>query len=166
MNCRTIEKPSFDIIGKSRKFNEAIEESLAGIPRFWNEFMTDKDSTEALVQVTQNGLGAITESTSLGVSMCRAGIDEFSYAIGVETTARTVPAGFELIHVPAATWAVFDSFGPMPGAIQDVMYRIFRDWFPATGYAHPEYELEVYLPGDPNSNDYHCQVWIHVNKRK
>jgi AraC family transcriptional regulator len=166
MNCRSIEKPSFDIIGKSRKFTEANEESLAGIPRFWDELMNETNGGKVFIDMTQNRPGVVTGSTSLGVSMCRAGIEEFSYAIGVETTVRTVPLGFEVIHVPAATWAVFDSIGPIPGAILDVEKRIFSDWFPATGYEHPEYELEVYLPGDRSSNDYHCQVWIHVNRKK
>ena len=128
--------------------------------------MNDMNGSKILVSMTQNRPGPVTASTSLGVSMCSAGMEEFIYAIGVETKAKTIPASFEVIHIPAATWAVFDSIGPMPGAIQGVTKRIFSEWFPATGYAHPEYELEVYLPGDPSSDDYHCEVWIHVNKKK
>ena len=166
MDCRIVQKPAFDVVGKSRKFAEASEESLAEIPRFWDEFMNDMKSGGAVAGLIENEPSdTVTGSQSLGVSMCREGAEKFTYAIGIEAKARAVPKDFEVIHVPAAKWAIFDSIGPMPGAIQDLTRRIINEWFPGTGYAHPEYELEVYLPGDPNSKDYYCQVWIHVNEK-
>ncbi len=166
MDCQIIEKPVFDIIGRSRKFAEANGENVIKIPQFWDEFVNDEKGNKVLMKLTQNKPGSVSGSISLGVSMCELGMDEFTYAIGVETTAKTVPPGFEVIHIPAATWAVFDSIGPMPDAIHDVTTRIFSEWFPSTGYEHPTHELEVYLPGDTSSKDYHCQVWIHINKKK
>ena len=166
MDCQIVRKPAFDIVGRSRKFAEDSEENLTEIPRFWDEFVNSTNDGEVVVGLTENGpTHTVTGSQSLGVSMCRAGAEEFTYAIGIEAKVKTAPKDFEIIHIPAARWAIFDSIGPMPGAIQDITKRIFSVWFPATGYAHPEYELEVYLPGDPSSNDYHCQVWIHVNER-
>ena len=45
--------------------------------------------------------------------------------------------------------------------------QIFEEWFPSTGYEHaPAPELEVYLPGDVDSKDYRCQVWIPIVKEK
>ena len=166
MDCRIVQKPAFDVIGRSRIFAEASEKNLAAIPRFWDEFMNSKSDARILAGLTEDGPSpTVTGSQSLGVSMCRAGAEEFTYAIGMEAKPGTAPEDFEIIHIPAARWAIFDSIGPMPGAIQDVTKRIFSDWFPSTGYAHPEYELEVYLPGDPSSDDYHCELWIHVNEK-
>jgi AraC family transcriptional regulator len=167
MDYRIVRKPEFDVVGRSRKFAEASEESLAEIPRFWDEFINGEKGGKAVIGLIENEPShTVTGSQSLGVSMCRAGAKEFTYAIGVETKVRAVPKDFEVIHVPAARWAIFDSIGPVPRAIQDLTKRIISEWFPYTGYAHPEYELEVYLPGDPGSNDYHCQVWIHVNEKR
>jgi AraC family transcriptional regulator len=166
MDCRIVDKPAFDIVGRSRRFAEDSEENRIEIPRFWDEFMNSTNNGRVIVGLTENEpTRMITGSQSLGVSMCRAGAEEFTYAIGMEAKTKTVPKDFEIIHIPAARWAIFDSIGPMPGAIHDITKRIFSEWFPSTGYAHPEYELEVYLPGDPSSNDYHCQVWIHVNEK-
>ena len=166
MECQIVQKPAFDVVGRSRKFAEANDDSLSQIPRFWDEFMNDKKGGGALVGLIENDPSlTVTGSQSLGISMCRAGAEEFTYAIGMEAKVRTVPKDFEVIHIPAARWAIFDSIGPMPGAIQDVTKQIINEWFPGTGYAHPRYELEVYLPGDPNDSDYHCQVWIHVNEK-
>ncbi len=166
MDCRIVQKPAFDIVGKSRKFAEASKENLTEIPRFWDQFMNSSNDSKVVASLTENRpIHTVTGSRSLGVSMCRAGAEEFTYAIGIEAKVRAAPADFEIIHIPAARWAIFDAIGPMPGAIQDTTERIFSEWFPDTGYSHPEYELEVYLPGDPSSNDYHCQVWIHVNEK-
>ena len=50
---------------------------------------------------------------------------------------------------------------------QKVFQRIFSEWFPATGYAHSGGpEIEVYLPGDPTSSQYRCQVWVPVIKQE
>jgi AraC family transcriptional regulator len=167
MECLIIQKPPFDVVGRSRKFPEASEESLAEIPLFWDEFMNDEKGFKAIFDLIENEpTHTVTGSQSLGVSMCREGAETFTYAIGMEAKIEEVPTDFEIIHIPEASWAIFDSIGPMPGALQDLTKRIINEWFPGTGYAHPEYELEVYLPGDPSSNDYHCQVWIHVNERK
>jgi AraC family transcriptional regulator len=164
MDYRIVEKPSFYIVGKSRKFAETSGENATLIPQFWNEFLNDKSGNEALMNLTQSRSGPVTGSMSLAVSMCKPGMEEFAYAIGVEATGETLPVGFEVINIPAATWAIFECIGPLPGAMQDIMKRIFAEWFPSTGYKHPEYELEVYLPGNTSSNDYNCQVWIHVNR--
>jgi AraC family transcriptional regulator len=167
MDYRIIEKPAFDIIGKSRKFTEANADNLIKIPQFWDEFVKDENGCTVLMKLTQNKPGLVTGSISLGVCICEEGMKEFTYAVGVETTAKTVPAGFEVIHIPAATWAVFESIGPVPSAIQDVTQRIFNEWFPSTGYEHaPEHELEVYLPGDISDRNYRCQVWIPIVKKR
>lgn len=47
-----------------------------------------------------------------------------SYWIGVEGTPETDSQGYETAVVPAASWAVFTSVGPMPHAIQNVWQRI------------------------------------------
>ncbi|RXT07959.1 hypothetical protein EIZ39_11120 [Ammoniphilus sp. CFH 90114] len=78
------------------------------------------------------------------------GDDECGVADEEEFTLRTIPA---------ATWAVFTSIGPMPGAIQQVWSNIFQEWFPSTGYQHSgRPELEVYPAGDTTAEDYQCEI--------
>ena len=46
MDYRIIEKPAFDILGRSRKFRTANGENFIKIPQFWHEFMeTDEYKT-------------------------------------------------------------------------------------------------------------------------
>ena len=167
MDYQIIEKPAFDVVGKYRKFTTAGGENLKKIPEFWDEFIQD-NYLEALMKLTEGGTGPVTGAEDLGICFFSGDEkkDEFSYGIGVEKPGGVVPEEFDLLHVPEATWAIFESIGPMPGAIQKVTLKVFQEWFPATGYEHDNKpELEVYLPGDPNSLEYRCQVWMPVIKK-
>jgi AraC family transcriptional regulator len=167
MDYKIIEKPAFEIIAKARKFTTAQGENFIKIPQFWEEIMQGENGFKALMKLTQDQAGPVTGAGSLGICMMDGVNDKFAYAIGVEKpTAKAAPAGFETLRIPAATWAVFESVGPMPKAIQDVTVKIFKEWFPSTGYEHAAIpELEVYLPGNPDAPDYHCQVWIPIIKK-
>jgi AraC family transcriptional regulator len=92
---------------------------------------------------------------------------EFTYLAAIETPAhyQGLPRDYVDITAPAGTWAVFESRGALPTAIQNVWNHVFREWFPAHGYEHrPGPELEVYPEGDIRSSDYYCEVWIPVKK--
>ncbi len=166
MDYKIIEKPAFDIIAKSRKFTTVQGENFIKIPQFWNEFKGTHRFVE-MEKLTGEKPGPVTGAGCLGICMMDEVNDKFTNAIGVEKpSAKAAPAGFEVLHIPAASWAVFESIGPMPKAIQEVIVRIFKEWSPSTGYEHaPIPELEVYLPGNTDSPDYHSQVWIPIIKR-
>ena len=94
------------------------------------------------------------------------GSDDLTYMVGVEAGPEAIGDGLIGYTVPAATWAVFASVGPLPGAIQQTFVRIFQEWFPATGYEHAfAPELEMYTDGDTNADDYRCEVWIPIVKK-
>ncbi len=172
MDYKIIEEPAFEVVGKSKKFTTEGGENFIKIPKFWEEFIQNKD-LEILDRLADGKAGPVTRACSLGVCKMTKGnketllLEEFIYVIGIEKPDKEVPSDFEVFRIPAATWAVFDSIGPMPKAIQDVTMRIFREWFPSTGYEHDDKpELEVYFMGDTKAEDYHCQVWIPVVKKK
>jgi AraC family transcriptional regulator len=165
MDYTIIEKPAFDILGRSRKFRTVNGENFIKIPQFWQEFMATPDY-KTLMDLTGGKPGAVTGGGCLGV--CFGGEDTnwdpFSYGIGIEKPAKNSPVKFELIPVPAAAWAVFDC---TLDNLQDVTKRIFSEWFPSTGYEHDKApEIEVYLPGDFSNTEMKCQIWIPVVKKK
>ncbi|WP_192929658.1 AraC family transcriptional regulator [Alkaliphilus serpentinus] len=158
MNYRIVEKESFKVIGVSKKVTTVDGENFKIIPRFWQEV---------------NGNGTCEDLKKYCGDLGMLGIcadfdheaEEFTYMIASEKTVDKVPEAFEEREIPAATWAIFESIGPMPHAIQEVFKRIYSEWFPATGYEHADApELEVYLPGNPDAENYKCEVWIPVIK--
>lgn len=159
MEYKIVDKPAFTVIGKSMEVTTRDGENFRRIPEFWDECNADGTS-EQLIELA-------ADNQWLGICMnMDMEKEQLSYWIGVEAAAGTDPQGYETAVVPAASWAVFTSAGPLPHTIQNVWERIFQEWFPATGYEHtggPEFEL--YPPGDTRADDYVCEVWVPVVKK-
>lgn len=159
MDYRMVQKEAFTVVGKSIQTTAVEGENSREIPKFWQESNANG---------TSDRIAALGNSQSL-LGLCydmQQGGETFKYAIAVETDAVSNESELEVIQIPAATWAVFTSIGPMPGAIQDVWNRIYQEWFPSTGYEQVEGpSFELYPLGDTSSNDYRCEIWIPIVKK-
>lgn len=156
MDYKISKKDGFQIAGVSLRTTTVDGINFKEIPEFWDSTM-------------ENGIYGKLEKNagSLGVLGVCYGEDieqkEFSYMIAVEGDKVESLDNCEVLSVPSCTWAVFESIGPLPGAMQKVWKTIFSEWFPATKYEHANApELEVYLPGNPKSEDYKCEIWIPI----
>ncbi|MFD0352133.1 GyrI-like domain-containing protein [Streptomyces sp. NPDC127110] len=86
------------------------------------------------------------------------------YWIGVLTAPGTAAGELDVLDVPAGTWAVFESRGPLPGALQELWRDVFTQWFPSNPYtSRPGPELlrtePVAAGEEPRS-----QLWIPVER--
>ncbi|MFC4403742.1 AraC family transcriptional regulator [Gracilibacillus xinjiangensis] len=160
MNYRIEKREGFKVAGKEIRTSTKNGENSKRIPQFWEELNGD-GTVEKLIEHSGE-LGV------LGVCMEFAPqMDELTYVIGMEKTEAAPMEELVEKEIPKATWAVFEAVGPMPDAIQKVWKRIFSEWFPSTGYEHANApELEVYLPGNPNDEDYRSEVWIPIIDNK
>ncbi|MTH55772.1 helix-turn-helix domain-containing protein [Bacillus mangrovi] len=160
MNYRIVEKPSFQVIGKSI-VTPSNQEQDQTISRFWEE---------------ANEAGGLSDQLAphcgplgfLGICLDHNHEKEtMRYLISIEASDEGLPANFEKRTIPAYTWAVFESTGAMPHAIQEVWTRIFSEWFPSTGFEHAGGpEMEVYpKEGDPYQPGYKCEVWVPIVKK-
>ncbi len=158
MEYKIEEKAGYRVVGKALRVSNRDGENTRRIPEFWQECnQTGVSDQIAQLNPTAPLLGVCMEYSSEQ--------DQWTYLIAVETKDAPVPEGMVEKHIPAATWAVFESVGPMPNAIQEVWNRIFSEWVPATGYEIADApQLEVYPPGSGNSEDYRCEVHIPIVK--
>lgn len=158
MNYKIMDKEAFQVIGKSIRVTTRDGENLRRIPAFWQEVMQDGTHDRLSALAGKMGL--------LGICMDFDQQQEMiTYLIAIEKPEGPTPEGFEEREMPASTWAVFESVGVLPQAIQKVWERIFSEWFPATGYEHAGGpELEVY-PDGPNDENYRCEVWVPIIKK-
>lgn len=163
MDYRIVDKPAFKVVGKGIWVTEKDGENYQRVPQFWTECRHSGFCAQLQELEDSN---AVTGEALLGICLDYDPEEHaFTYFIGVENTKGTVPEGLAERAMPAATWAVFESVGAMPEAIQNLSKRIYTEWFPATGYERAgEFDMEVYPPGDVDSEDYRCQVWIPVKK--
>lgn len=159
MNYKIVEKEAFKVIGSTKRVSTANYEHLMTIQKFWDESMGNGLCEQ--LSILAGDLGA------LGICMdFNDENEEFTYAIAVEKTSEEVPSNLVEKEIPAATWAIFESIGPVTESVKEVWSRIFSEWFPSTGYEHADLpSLEVYPLGDTTDSNYKCEVWIPIIKK-
>ncbi|BBH20312.1 AraC family transcriptional regulator [Paenibacillus baekrokdamisoli] len=159
MDYRIIEKDAFPVIGKSIQVSTKAGENFRRIPEFWRQCHEDGTAQKLC------SIGADEDILGICMDMEHSN-EEFTYLIAVKSHSEATADEFVSKVIPASSWAVFTSIGPMPGAIQNIWQRVFQEWFPATGYEHSGGpDLEVYPPGDPTTEDYRCEVWVPIVKK-
>ena len=158
------------LIGFEREFKE--ESSYEQIPKFWDEY-----GEKYMAKLTLQGKkpeGELEEAIlNYHVGMFGVCIEDlgecgrFRYLIAGRYTGGKIPEGMTLYELPEMEWAKFLCKGPMPGALQSVNTKIFREWLPG----NPDYEIamgcniEWYDEGDTQSADYESAIWIPVKKK-
>ena len=146
----------------------SMDDSFTRLPCFWSEIRTKYERF-------MNGTGQPMNEIEQVISDCHIGefgvcIDDESteicrYLLGGRYDGRNVPAGLTVYEIPSKQWARFRCAGAMPGAIQAVLLRIFKEWLPG----NPNYELtmggtvEWYSQGDNSQADYQSEIWIPVS---
>lgn len=152
MDYRIEKKEGFRLLVYARMFTD--ESSEKGIPSFWQEYYQNE-----LYKKAPGYLGICAQEKN--------GDKEFMYGIGCDADdVEGVPEGFQIINIPAYTWAIFKCVGPTPDAIQKTWEDIYREWLPGTDYELiPDYDIENYLPGDNTASDYVSEIWLPVSDR-
>lgn len=163
------DQKAFKVVGVEKEFS--MEDSHKQIPKFWDEFweqyMTrlmrgEKPANrfeEAIIRYHVGMFGVCIDD--LGDN------GKFRYMIAGEYSDGDIPEGMVLYEFPDMQWAKFLCKGPMPGSLQSVNTKIFKEWLPG----NPEYEIamganiEWYSEGDTQSVDYESAIWIPVNKK-
>lgn len=163
MDYKIIEKSAFKVIEKVERHEISDSQHLNTIPEFWERAHRD-GTIETLLGLTSD------RSSIFGI--CYGGnlTDEksFDYGIGVLCDDNgQAPEGFRIEEIPARTWAVFETRGAMPEAIQRLWHNICAEFFPTSDY-QPTYEMdvEVYTAGDMTSPDYRSEIWVPVVKKE
>ncbi len=155
MNYRIIQKKAFKVIGTKMEVSAKNEDHHRMIADFWNRCNGDGTCEKiSSIDPTEN---------LLGISFDFDENKQFSYMIAIEDVNHVSSTDFTVKEVPASSWAVFPSIGPMPEAIAVLLTKIYQEWFPAADIKQADGPvIEVYFPGDPSASDYKCEVWIPI----
>ncbi|MFH9396398.1 GyrI-like domain-containing protein [Streptomyces sp. NPDC017556] len=160
MQYKLVEKEAFRVVGRKARVplihegpNPAIAEFIRGIGR------EELDRIEALSD--QDPAGIVGVSDQLDPS--RAEGTELDYYHGAVSGAEP-PEDLDALAVPAGTWAVFESEGEFPQALQYLWRDVFTQWFPSNPYASrpgPEI-LRVRLTEEGKRAE--AELWIPVER--
>ncbi|MFI1103882.1 GyrI-like domain-containing protein [Streptomyces melanogenes] len=160
MRYRVVEKEEFRVVGRKARVplvhegvNPAIADFIRGI---------GKETLEHIQSLSdQEPEGIVSVSVNLDES--RAEGTELDYYHGV-VTGSAVPEDMDALTVPAGAWAVFESSGPFPQALQYMWRDVFTQWFPSNPYrSRPGPEiLRTRLSQDATQAD--AELWIPVER--
>lgn len=165
MEYRIEKKQEAKIICRRREFTKPGDDyTNREIPEFWNECGRDGS--------IQKLCGYIKDSAQfkglLGVCFSTEMTDSgFPYGIGAEYDGESDPQDFEIVEIPAYTYAVFTVRGKMPDAFRETYRKICTEFFPQSGYEYSNgVEIETYPSADVQNPDYTCEIWIAVKPKK
>ena len=150
LDYRIVETAPFTVVGIKRRFNS--DTSYQEIPKFWNEWSTDRKGMKGI----------------FGICF---GVDgkAFDYWIADSYIPwEDVPEGCAWTVVPGGTWAQFKCKGRLPDSLQNVNTQIWSEWLPALkGYTLAgNYSLEVYGLSTEDHDDYESYIWIPLERQE
>jgi AraC family transcriptional regulator len=164
MEYRIEKGPAMRLGGVGIKIQSKDGSNFVDVPAFWDAVMKDG---------RWKALCAKADPKRLGIcGVCRdfdmaAGVFIYSIAIDEPASMELMPAGSEVIEIPASTWGKFTSRGPLHPNFQDTIKRVFGEWLPASDWEHAgSAEIEFYpeAGGSPESPDYWCEYWLPLKK--
>lgn len=165
MEYRIEKKQAAKIICRRREFTKPGDDyTNREIPEFWNECGRDGSIQKLCGYIKDSaqfkGLLGVCFSTEMTDS-------DFPYGIGAEYDGESDPQDFEIVEIPAYTYAVFTVRGKMPDAFSETYRKICTEFFPQSGYEYGNgVEIEVYPSADVQNPDYTCEIWIAVKPKK
>jgi AraC family transcriptional regulator len=130
MRYRVVEKEAFHLVGRKARVplvHEGVNPAIA-------EFIRSIGQETALRihrLSDQEPEGIVSACDDLDPS--RAEGTELDYWHAVLTHVAP-PEDLDSLLVPAGTWAVFESTGPFPEALQHLWRDVFTEWFPSNPY--------------------------------
>lgn len=166
MDYRIEKRDAFQLVCRKKRVNKPQgDTATADIAAFWAEC-----GRNGAVEKLEKYARFDTFHGILGVcfsgEMAESG---FPYGIGGEYNGEPVTDdGFDIVDIPAHTYAVFPCRGKMPEAFRDTYKKICAEFFPqSVAYEYGSgIELEVYPSADVQDPDYYCEIWIAVNEKK
>lgn len=169
-------RKSFQVVGFEKEFS--FDTSYQEIPQFWSELYRGK-----IAPMQAKG----KPETELEKILCGCHVGEYGICIEKEGSGSifryliagmcpegvcregSLPEGMVSYEVPEMEWAKFSCKGPMPGAMQAVNSKIFKEWLPG----NPEYEIAMGIniewyskEGNTWDADYQSEIWIPVKRKK
>lgn len=149
---RLEQKPSLHFIGKSIQMEQG--EQCNKVPAFWSECQRNGVFADliSLDEGNPQGLFGIFTSSD----------QKLVYSI-MAISNHELTDGYHELHLPEATWAIFDCRGMVPQAIQNCWKYLEEEWLIEYPFAHANCpELEWYSSGNSFDENYASQIWIPV----
>ena len=161
MDYRIVEKDAFYVVGIMQRVSLRYEGVNPEIAAMWQSLTEGK--IKALKQISNvEPIGLL--SASVNFAEGRAEGSELDHYIGVASD-KPHDDTWDMLTVPASTWAIFTARGKFPETLQNVWGRIYSEWLPISGYEISKGPEMLWNESkDTSLPDYHSEIWIPVVK--
>ncbi|WP_433394285.1 AraC family transcriptional regulator [Micromonospora sp. KLBMP9576] len=158
MRYRIVRKDGFHLVGRTARVPLRHEGMNPAIAAFVKGLDTE----------TARRIGALSDQEPQGIVNVSADVAD-GRAEGTEldywhavVTGADVPEDLDALAVPAGAWAVFETAGAFPQAVQYLWRDVFTQWFPSNPYrSRPGPEISrTRLSADGTQAD--AELWIPV----
>ncbi|WP_175409715.1 AraC family transcriptional regulator [Streptomyces sp. TRM64462] len=158
MRYRVVEKAEFRVVGRKARVPLVHEGMNPAIVEFVRS--TGPDTRQVMEELSDQAPHGLLH-ISVGLDASRAEGTELDFYYGV-VTREDAPGGLDVLPVPAGTWAVFESEGPFPAAVQHLWRDVFTQWFPSNPYrSRPGPEM-LRARVSPDGARADAELWIPV----
>lgn len=144
MDYRIVEKPAFELVGKSKIFTH--DNFFKEAPKFWKEYVCT-DEYLSLWSLTNGKWGQVTEAPLMSVYLPydKGNSESFFDIFGVENSPEIDTKKFKVYKIPSATYAEFNCTYQASVKMNKFIYG---EWLPSTGYERDaeKPDIAAYFP--------------------
>lgn len=160
MEYRIEEKAPFKLVGIKKRVSIVFEGQNPEIMKI----------AQSITAEQREKLGAYRNTAVGGVVNASFNFDdgrnkeqgELDHLIGSITTLDQDFEDFDVVEVPAMSWAVFGVDGPFPQTMQEAWGKIFSEWLPSSNYELVD-GPEISFNGDMSDlQRVYSEIWIPV----
>lgn len=165
MDYRIENKEAFEVVVRKKRFPKQHEITTREISKFWGECSSDGTIPAICKYIPEDN---IFDKCIIGISFgAETATGDFPYGIGAHYNGEKISEDYLTVEkIPAHTYAVFKCVGKMPEAFQKVYKYICTEFFPASEYEPAGVEIEAYPSDDTQNENFTCEIWIAVKKKK
>lgn len=165
MDYRIENKEAFEVVVRKKRFPKQHEITTREISKFWGECSSDGTIPAICKYIPKDN---IFDKCIIGISFgAETATGDFPYGIGAHYNGEKISEDYLTVEkIPAHTYAVFKCVGKMPEAFQKVYKYICTEFFPASEYEPAGVEIEAYPSDDTQNENFTCEIWIAVKKKK
>ena len=163
MDYRIENKESFNIVGVKKRIPIQFEGVNQEIIKLAKSITPEqREKLHSYANIAPNQIVNVSYNFDSGRLEEKGSLD---HMLGFLTTKETGLDEFDVVEVPALTWAIFSSTGAFPAIMQDTWGKIVSEWLPSSDYELVE-APEISFTGDmSDSSNVYSEIWIAVQKK-
>ncbi|BDX08486.1 AraC family transcriptional regulator [Planctobacterium marinum] len=144
MQYQLINKPAFKALGKSQAFE--FESFAKKAPKYWKDYVAGEEYSD-LMTLSQGQTGTVSQAPLMSVYQPdeSGNRQQFTDTLAIEADANTAPDKFNLIEIPAATYAEFHCTWHTS---MQTNKAIYGKWFAESGFERDgsKPDIAAYFP--------------------